>query len=55
MFKNDMLNALVDLQKRGVSILLTEEGWSVFVGLMSLEDSFYEEIKEIASTNELAG
>lgn len=55
MFKNEMLNALVELQKRGVEILLTEEGWSEFVTLMSLEDSFYEEIKEIVSTDELAG
>ncbi|MWV44857.1 hypothetical protein GRF59_14645 [Paenibacillus sp. HJL G12] len=54
MFKNEMLNTLVGVQKEGVHIFLTEEGWNVFVALMSNEETFYREIKEITTTNELA-
>jgi hypothetical protein len=37
MFKNEMIKMIVDLQKKGIHIHLTEEGYDEFIKLLQKE------------------
>jgi hypothetical protein len=41
MFKNEMLQMIINLQKKGTHIHLTEEGYREFIGL--LQEEFADE------------
>jgi hypothetical protein len=39
MFKNEMVQMLVDLQKKGIQIHLTNEGYTEFLKLLQEQDA----------------
>jgi hypothetical protein len=47
--KNQMVQTIVELQKRGVAIYLTDAGYKVFLKLMS------ESVDEVATAEEKVG
>lgn len=46
MFNNEMVQLLVDLQKKGVHIHLTDEGYKEFLKLMMKETSPHMHMKD---------
>lgn len=52
MMKNDTLNMLIGLNNQGVQLFITEDGWKVFLHMMSeVENEFVTEgsIEEMVS------
>jgi hypothetical protein len=47
MFKNEMIKMIVDLQKKGIHIHLTEEGYDEFINLLQKEFTDDETLHEV--------